>query len=53
MLQSSLKCLLNLPEIEQRSSDWSTLIVNYKKIYYTLTIFLRVLLSFITKENAL
>jgi hypothetical protein len=31
MLLSNLKCSLNLPEIEQRSSDWSTLIVSYKK----------------------
>jgi hypothetical protein len=31
MLLSNLKCSLKLPEIEQRSSDWSTLIVSYKK----------------------
>jgi hypothetical protein len=31
MLLSNLKCSLNLPEIEQRSSDWSTLVINYKK----------------------
>jgi hypothetical protein len=31
MLLSNLKCLLNLPEIEQGFSDWLTLIVNYKK----------------------
>jgi hypothetical protein len=35
MLLSNLKCSLNLPETEERSSDWSTLIVTYKK-YTTL-----------------
>jgi hypothetical protein len=45
MLLSNLKCSLNLPEIDPRSSDWS--------IYYSLTIFLKLLLSFLTKENAL
>jgi hypothetical protein len=31
MLLSDLKCSLNLPEIEQRPSDWPNLIVTYKK----------------------
>jgi hypothetical protein len=31
ILLSNLKCSLNLPEIEQRPSDWSTSFVNCKK----------------------
>jgi hypothetical protein len=46
MLLSNLKCSLNLHEIDPRSSDWSI-------YYYSLTIFLKLVLSFLTKENAL
>jgi hypothetical protein len=35
MLLSNLKCSLKLPEIEQRSSDWSTLIVSYKNLLHS------------------